>query len=124
MPSFEGWGRGDGEPKSRPSPKAIGQCVAAFRRRRGFEDNDGNFTIRPSLVAVVVGPLPCHDRPQLGLLIGRRRARASGHSVGLDLDLDIGVRLEVEVPRGVLWSPAVGRDDQVVIAVAAVDQRV
>ena len=64
-----------------------------------------------------------HRAPQLGLLVGRRSARAGCELVGLDLDVDVRIGAEVVVPRGRLVGPALGRDDQEIVAVAPVDQR-
>src|SRR5437867_4285135 len=90
----------------------------------GLEDDNRNDALGLLLVAVVIGPLLGHDRPQFGPLLGCRRARVSSQLVALDLNLDVRVGVEVEIPRGVLRGPTFGGDDQVVVAVAAVDQRV
>src|SRR3989304_5682920 len=49
--------------------------------------------------------------------------RAGGEPVRAYLHLDLGVCDQVEVPLGVLPCSALRRDDDVAVAVAAVDQR-
>ena len=74
------------------------------------------------LVIVVGGPAGGHLLPQLRFLLGCGRARMGGEAVVEHLHVDLGLLGEVQVPGRVLRSAAPGGHDEVVVAVAAVDQ--
>src|ERR1700694_4228267 len=94
-----------------------------------FEDDHGNQALRSRLVlpkcrpdaghlfvkkAVALGSAVDHSSASFELL----SPVGAGH-----FDLDLRVCLDVSEPRRVLGSSAFGRDDYVVVAVAAIDQR-
>ena len=100
-----------------------GECRDALSRLAGSSTTTGISRSVLRLVVVVGRPLGGHRLPHSGFSSGRRRARGGREAVADDLHLDVGVRLEVQVPGRRLGVAALGGDDQVVVPVAAVDQR-
>src|SRR6476661_9829469 len=101
---------------------------ATFPSRRGtsgsFEHDDGDRALRLRLVLVVGRPVGHHLGPQRRLLLVGRVAGAHFVDLVAHLHLRVRIGLEVQVPGRRHVGPALRRDDQQVVPVAAVDQRV
>ncbi len=87
------------------------------------EQHHGDVAFRSGLVVVIVGPLGCHDRPHALLFFGRRSPRPDRNHFVPHLDLHIGVGEQVFVPPRMVGRATFRSDNQIVVAVAPVNQR-
>src|SRR5208283_3428601 len=94
-----------------------------FEKLARREQHHGDVAFRSGLVLVIVGPLRCHDRPHALLFFGRRSPRQDRNHFVPHLDLHIGVGKQVFVPPRMVGSATLRSDNQIVVALAPVDQR-
>src|SRR3954468_21848657 len=90
---------------------------------RPLQHDDRDLAVGFALIVVVGGPRGGHGAPQLRLRVRGRGARPRGEHLVANLHLDIRILLEVHVPGGRHGGAALRCDDQVVVAMALVDQR-
>src|SRR5438132_2333169 len=93
-----------------------------------FEDDHGDHALGPGLVVGIRGPDLAHLLEQpitLRTAVNHLRPGLEllGAALVRNLDLDLRVGLDVLEPAGVSWCPALRSNDDVAIAISAVDKR-
>ena len=95
-----------------------------FRVLSGLQNDDRDVAIGPRLIPVVLGPDLCHRGPETLFFFRCCDSCRSVEFVGADLNVHFRIGDEVQVPERVVLVAALGSNDEVVVAIGAVDERV